>query len=91
MSRTKTELNKTTEITKTENDCIDLFEKRSKNKKENAKPIMTDLIRMAAIKPSISEPHNPEIQIHTYQAIKNKKTIDFLEKDLLAEKQKNKE
>jgi hypothetical protein len=46
---------------------------------------------MAAIKPSISEPHNPEIQIHTYQAIKNKKTIDFLEKDLLAEKQKNKE
>ena len=51
---------------------------------------MTDLIRMAAIKPFKSKAHNPEIQIQTYQTIKNKKTIDFLEKDFLDDKQKNK-
>lgn len=51
---------------------------------------MTDLIRMAVKKPFKSETHNPEMQIQTYQAIKNKKTIDFLEKDFLDDKQKNK-
>lgn len=77
-------------MTNTEKERMDLFEKSSKYKKENARPIMTDLIRIASKKQSILVTQNPVIQIQTYQAINNKKRICLVEKNLLNEKQKNK-